>query len=138
VTDSTSSPVPSTVAAGQPTPFNALASTFAAAPTQHPTLPPGYAYFYGGMAPQLQAAYGQTAGVYPTPHPGIVPTAAGATATTQFQKQGYASSYNSYDSLALGQNSSEYGKTNFPSQGGQAKGSNSSTAGHWYGGGTLW
>jgi len=38
------------------------------------------------MAPQLQAAYGQT-GVYPTPHPGIVPTAAGGTATTQFQKQ---------------------------------------------------
>lgn len=65
--------------------FNIIltASTFAAAPTQ---LPPGYAYFYGGMAPQLQAAYGQT-GVYPTPHPGIVPTAAGGTATTQFQKQ---------------------------------------------------
>ena len=60
-----------------------LASTFAAAPTQ---LPPGYAYFYGGMAPQLQAAYGST-GVYPSPHPGIVPTAAGGTATTQFQKQ---------------------------------------------------
>ena len=54
--DSTSSPVPSSVAqqtqqqAQQPTPFNALASTFAAAaPQQHPTLPPGYAYFYGGV-----------------------------------------------------------------------------------------
>jgi hypothetical protein len=133
-TDSTSSPVPSTVAAaGQPTAFNALASTFAAAPTQ---LPPGYAYFYGGMAPQLQAAYGQT-GVYPTPHPGIVPTAAGGTATTQFQKQ-YASSYNNYDSLSIGQNSSDYGKSNFATQAGQGKASNSSTAGHWYGGGTLW
>merc|ERR1719295_2361252 len=51
VSDSTSSPVPTSVAnAGQPTPFNALASTFAAAaPQQHPTLPPGYAYFYGGV-----------------------------------------------------------------------------------------
>ena len=54
--DSTSSPVPSSVAQPtqqqqqQPTPFNALASTFAAAaPQQHPTLPPGYAYFYGGV-----------------------------------------------------------------------------------------
>ena len=53
--DSTSSPVPSSVAQQtqqqqQPTPFNALASTFAAAaPQQHPTLPPGYAYFYGGV-----------------------------------------------------------------------------------------
>lgn len=68
-----------------------LASTFAAAPTQ---LPPGYAYFYGGMpaAPQMPAAYGQT-GVYPAhpAHPGIVPNTAGGTATTQFQKQGYAS-----------------------------------------------
>ena len=140
-TDSTSSPVPSTAATQQPAPFNALgnlASTFAAAPTQHPTLPPGYAYFYGGMAPQLQAAaYGQT-GVYPTAHPGIVPNSAGGTATTQFQKQGYASSYNSYDSLALGQNSSDYGKSNFGSQQAQGK-SNSSTAGHWYGGGgNLW
>lgn len=127
VTDSTSSPVPSTVAAtGQPTPFNALANTFAAAaPTQHPTLPPGYAYFYGGMAPQLQAAYGQT-GVYPTAHPGIVPTAAGGTSTTQFQKQGYGSS-------------TDYGKSNFASQGGQGKGSNSSNTGHWFGGGgNLW
>ena len=63
------------------------ANTFAAAPTQH--LPPGYAYFYGGMTPQLQAAYGGTS-VYP-PHAGIVPTAAGPTATTQFQNKGYGS-----------------------------------------------
>jgi len=132
VTDNTSSPVPSTVATGQPTPFNALANTFAAAPTQH--LPPGYAYFYGGMTPQLQAAYGGTS-VYP-PHPGIVPTAAGPTATTQFQNKGYGSSYNSYDNLNLGQNNSDY-KSNFPSQGaGQTKGTNSS-AGHWYNGG-IW
>ena len=54
-----------------------LANTFAAAPTQH--LPPGYAYFYGGTS------------VYP-PHPGIVPTAAGPTATTQFQNKGYGGS----------------------------------------------
>ena len=70
------------------------ASTFAAAgPTQHPTLPPGYAYFYGGMAPQLQAAYGGVGGtgVYPAAHPGLaVPTASGATASTQFPK-GYGS-----------------------------------------------
>lgn len=138
--DSTSSPVPSTVAA-QPTPFNALASTFAAAgPTQHPTLPPGYAYFYGGMAPQLQAAYGGVGGtgVYPAaPHPGLaVPTASGATATTQFPK-GYASSYNSYE--PLGQNSSDYGKSSYGSQGNQAKGSNSTSGAQWYSGGTgLW
>jgi len=133
VTDSTSSPVPSTVATAQPTPFNALASTFAAAPTQH--LPPGYAYFYGGMTPQLQAAYGGTS-VYP-PHPGIVPTATGPTATTQFQNKGYGSSYNSYDNLNLGQNNSDYAKSNFASQGAaQTKGTNSN-AGHWYNGG-LW
>merc|ERR1712038_1612020 len=116
--DSTSSPVPSSVAqqtqqqAQQPTPFNALASTFAAAaPQQHPTLPPGYAYFYGGvggMGAQL-AAYGQglpAAAGYPATHPGIpAPTVAGPTNTTQFQKQAYGSSYgNSYgDSLSLGQ-----------------------------------
>jgi len=130
--DSTSSPVPTSVATGQPTPFNALASTFAAAPTQH--LPPGYAYFYGGMTPQLQAAYGGTS-VYP-PHPGIVPTAAGPTATTQFQNKGYGSSYNSYDNLNLGQNNSDY-KSNFQSQAAQqSKGTNSNT-GHWYNGG-LW
>jgi hypothetical protein len=43
------------------------------------------------MTPQLQAAYGGTS-VYP-PHPGIVPTAAGPTATTQFQNKGYGSRY---------------------------------------------
>merc|ERR1712038_266635 len=95
--DSTSSPVPSSVAqqtqqqAQQPTPFNALASTFAAAaPQQHPTLPPGYAYFYGGVGgmPGALQAYGGGVGggVYPATHPGIpVPTAAGATNTSQFQ-----------------------------------------------------
>jgi len=122
VSDSTSSPVPSTVAAsGQPTPFNALASTFAAAaPQQHPTLPPGYAYFYGGvggMPGALQAAAyggGVGAGVYPATHPGIpVNTAAGATNTTQFQKQAYGSSYGtSYDSLSLGQSGTGYGQKN--------------------------
>lgn len=132
--DSTSSPVPTSVATGQPTPFNALASTFAAAPTQH--LPPGYAYFYGGMTPQLQAAYGGTSALQYPPHPGIVPTAAGPTATTQFQNKGYGSSYNSYDNLNLGQNNSDY-KSNFQSQGAaQSKGTNSNT-GHWYNGG-LW
>jgi hypothetical protein len=47
------------------------------------------------MAPQLQAAYGGVGGtgVYPAAHPGLaVPTASGATATTQFPK-GYASRY---------------------------------------------
>ena len=119
--DSTSSPVPSSVAQQtqqqqQPTPFNALASTFAAAaPQQHPTLPPGYAYFYGGVGgmgaqlvsyrmildqifhPDMQAAaaYGQglpAAAGYPATHPGIpAPTVAGPTNTTQFQKQAYGS-----------------------------------------------
>merc|ERR1712013_724085 len=124
--DSTSSPVPSSVAqqtqqqAQQPTPFNALASTFAAAaPQQHPTLPPGYAYFYGGvggMGAQL-AAYGQglpAAAGYPATHPGIpAPTVAGPTNTTQFQKQAYGSSAPSYgnsyeDSLSLGQSNTGY------------------------------
>merc|ERR1719470_29520 len=96
VSDSTSSPVPTSVAnAGQPTPFNALASTFAAAaPQQHPTLPPGYAYFYGGVGgmPGALQAYGGGVGggVYPATHPGIpVPTAAGATNTSQFQNKPY-------------------------------------------------
>merc|ERR1719397_329245 len=74
-------------------------------PWQHPTLPPGYAYLYGGvggMGAQLAAAaYGQglpAAAGYPATHPGIpAPTVAGPTNTTQFQKQAYGSSYgNSY------------------------------------------
>merc|ERR1711892_805710 len=129
VSDSTSSPVPTSVAnAGQPTPFNALASTFAAAaPQQHPTLPPGYAYFYGGVGgmPGALQAYGQGVGggVYPATHPGIpVPTAAGATNTSQFQNKPYASSYGtSYDSLNLGQSNSGYGKNNYGSDNKQAK-----------------
>jgi len=142
VSDSTSSPVPSTVAAsGQPTPFNALASTFAAAaPQQHPTLPPGYAYFYGGvggMPGALQAAAyggGVGAGVYPGGHPGIpVNTAAGATNTTQFQKQAYGSSYGtSYDSLSLGQSNSGYGqqqKNNYGQSESQQAKSSSGNAG---------
>merc|ERR1712013_910443 len=135
VSDSTSSPVPTSVAnAGQPTPFNALASTFAAAaPQQHPTLPPGYAYFYGGVGgmPGALQAYG--GGVYPATHPGIpVPTAAGATNTSQFQNKAYgASSYGtSYDSLNLGQSNSGYGKNNYGSDTNQAKsGTSSSNAG---------
>ena len=73
------------------------ASTFAAAaPQQHPTLPPGYAYFYGGVGgmPGALQAYGGGVGggVYPATHPGIpVPTAAGATNTSQFQNKPYAS-----------------------------------------------
>jgi len=136
VSDSTSSPVPSTVGntVGQPTPFN-LASTFTAA--QHPTLPPGYAYFYGGVGgmPGLAQYGGGVAGggVYPPTHPGIaVPTAAGQTSTTQFQnKAAYGSSYGtSYDSLSLGQSSSGYVNKNYGSDNNQAKtGSSNNTAG---------
>merc|ERR1719312_385849 len=75
--DSTSSPVPSTVgnSVGQPTPFNLASSFTAAAAAQHPTLPPGYAYFYGGVGGMPGLQYGQ-GGVYPGTHPGIpVPTA---------------------------------------------------------------
>merc|ERR1712106_303311 len=148
VSDSTSSPVPTSVAnAGQPTPFNALASTFAAAaPQQHPTLPPGYAYFYGGVGgmPGALQAYGQGVGggVYPATHPGIpVPTAAGATNTSQLQNKPYgASSYGtSYDSLNLGQSNSGYGKNNYGSDNNQAKsGTSSSNAGHGYWSSALW
>ena len=38
-------------------------------------------------------------------------------------------SYNNYDSLSIGQNSSDYGKSNFATQAGQGKASNSNTAG---------
>merc|ERR1712106_1075503 len=148
VSDSTSSPVPTSVAnAGQPTPFNALASTFAAAaPQQHPTLPPGYAYFYGGVGgmPGALQAYGQGVGggVYPATHPGIpVPTAAGATNPSQFQNKPYASSSygTSYDSLNLGQSNSGYGKNNYGSDNNQAKsGTSSSNAGHGYWSSALW
>merc|ERR1719322_404678 len=152
--DSTSSPVPSSVAqqtqqqAQQPTPFNALASTFAAAaPQQHPTLPPGYAYFYGGvggMGAQLAAAaYGQglpAAAGYPATHPGIpAPTVAGPTNTTQFQKQAYGSSYgNSYgDSLSLGQSNTGY-KNSYGQSESQGKSNTSgSSAGH-SGGPAYW
>jgi len=151
--DSTSSPVPSSVAQQtqqqqQPTPFNALASTFAAAaPQQHPTLPPGYAYFYGGvggMGAQLAAAaYGQglpAAAGYPATHPGIpAPTVAGPTNTTQFQKQAYGSSYgNSYgDSLSLGQSNTGY-KNSYGQSESQGKSNTSgSSAGH-SGGPAYW
>jgi len=149
--DTTSSPVPSSVAqTQQPTPFNALASTFAAAaPQQHPTLPPGYAYFYGGvggMGAQLAAAYGgglPAAAGYPATHPGIpAPTVAGPTNTTQFQKQAYGSSYgNSYgDSLSLGQSNS-YGKTSYGASADQPKsatGSNNTGHGYWSSTNGLW
>merc|ERR1740129_1796490 len=125
VSDSTSSPVPSTVGntVGQPTPFN-LASTFTAA--QHPTLPPGYAYFYGGVGgmPGLQYGGGVAGGgVYPGQHPGIpVPTAAGPTSTTQFQNTAYGKSYGtSYDSLSLGQSNSGYVKNNYANDSSQGK-----------------
>ena len=78
--------------------FFPSASTFAAAaPQQHPTLPPGYAYFYGGVGgmPGALQAYGGGVGggVYPATHPGIpVPTAAGATNTSQFQNKAYGAS----------------------------------------------
>merc|ERR1719394_1475660 len=148
--DSTSSPVPSSVAqqtqqqAQQPTPFNALASTFAAAaPQQHPTLPPGYAYFYGGVggmagAQLAAAAYGgglQAGGVagYPATHPGIpAPTVAGPTSSTQFQNKAYGSSYGtSYgESLSGLQQSTGYSKNSYGQSDSQAKSGNSSkTAG---------
>ena len=112
--DSTSSPVPSSVGntVGQQPAFNLgelelswhyfkpiltllllSASTFTAAAAQHPTLPPGYAYFYGGVGgmPGLQYGGGVAGGgVYPGQHPGIpVPTAAGPTSTSQFQNTAY-------------------------------------------------
>jgi hypothetical protein len=91
--------------------------------------------------PSALQAYGSVggAGVYPTAHPGIpVPTAAGATTTTQFQNKAYSSGYTSYDSL--GQTSSDYGKSNYGSQASQAakSGSNSSSAGHHYWSNALW
>lgn len=143
--DSTSSPVPSTVGntVGQQPAFN-LASTFTAAAAQHPTLPPGYAYFYGGVGgmPGLQYGGGVAGGgVYPGQHPGIpVPTAAGPTSTSQFQnKAAYGNSYGtSYDSLgqSLGQSSSGYVKNNYANDSSQGKagGSSNNTAagtGYW-------
>merc|ERR1719270_2005081 len=140
--DSTSSPVPSSVGntVGQPAPFN-LASTFTAAAAQHPTLPPGYAYFYGGVGgmPGLQYGGGVAGGgVYPGTHPGIpVPTAAGPTSTSQFQnKAAYGSSYGtSYDSLSLGQSNSGYAVNNkygSDTNQGKAGGSSNNTAGTGY------
>ena len=102
--------------------------------------------------PGALQAYGQGVGggVYPATHPGIpVPTAAGATNTSQFQNKPYASrlvqlqgymicsitalllSYGtSYDSLNLGQSNSGYGKNNYGSDNNQAKsGSSTSNAG---------
>merc|ERR1712223_363707 len=112
--DSTSSPIPNAdnpnnqtgnlqQAAGLNFATNAFAAQQAAA------LPPGYAYFYGGQIPNLQAAYGATAaGVYPGA-PMALPTAAGGTATTQFQKSAYGTSYGSgYDSLGQGQGKQDF------------------------------
>ena len=124
-----------TVSSAECLDIHCSASTFTAA--QHPTLPPGYAYFYGGVGgmPGLAQYGGGVAGggVYPPTHPGIaVPTAAGQTSTTQFQnKAAYGSSYGtSYDSLSLGQSSSGYVNKNYGSDNNQAKtGSSNNTAG---------
>merc|ERR1712012_53178 len=137
--DSTSSPVPSSVGntVGQQPAFN-LASTFTAAAAQHPTLPPGYAYFYGGVGgmPGLQYGGGVAGGgVYPGPHTGIpVPTAAGNTSTSQqFQNKPYGSSYGTtYDSLSLGQSSSGYVNNKYGSDSNQGKaGSSAGGGGYW-------
>lgn len=94
-TDSNSSPIPSTglqssqsqqqqqqqQAAAQQASFN-LAASSAFAAQQH--MPPGYAYFYGGV-PSLQAYGAATAA---TGYPGAltVPTAGGGSSNSQFQK----------------------------------------------------
>ena len=110
--DSTSSPIPNASNPNnqqtgnlQQAGLNFATNAFAA---QQAALPPGYAYFYG-QVPNLQAAYGATAaGVYPGT-PMAVPTAAGGTATTQFQKSAYGTSYGSgYDSLGQGQGKQDF------------------------------
>ena len=84
--DSTSSPSNPNNQSGnlQQAGLNFATNAFAA---QQAALPPGYAYFYG-QVPNLQAYGAQAAGVYPGA-PMAVPTAAGGTATTQFQKSAY-------------------------------------------------
>merc|ERR1712038_446260 len=96
--DSTSSPIPNASNPNnqqtgnlQQAGLNFATNAFAA---QQAALPPGYAYFYG-QVPNLQAAYGATA--------------AGGTATTQFQKSAYGTSYGSgYDSLGQGQGKQDF------------------------------
>ena len=94
-TDTTSSPVPSAGSLQQQQQqqqqqqtfnLNAFAAQGQAAAAA--TLPPGYAYFYSKM-PGL-AGYGAAPpGAYPAM--AAVPTAAGGTATTQFQQKNYQS-----------------------------------------------
>merc|ERR1712038_749278 len=96
--DSTSSPIPNASNPNnqqtgnlQQAGLNFATNAFAA---QQAALPPGYAYFYG-QVPNLQAAYGATA--------------AGGTATPQFQKSAYGTSYGSgYDSLGQGQGKQDF------------------------------
>jgi len=151
--DSTSSPIPNAnnpnnqtgnlqQAAGLNFATNAFAAQQAAA------LPPGYAYFYGGQIPNLQAAYGATAaGVYPGA-PMAVPTAAGGTATTQFQKSAYGTSYGSgYDNLGQGQPGSKQDFNSYSATGNGTTGKSSGVQGssgtggpgkgHQYWGGSL-
>ena len=96
-TDSNSSPIPSTglqsgqsqqqQAAAQQASFN-LAASNAFAAQQH--MPPGYAYFYGGV-PNLQAYGAATAAATGYPGALTVPTAGGGSSNSQFQKTyGYA------------------------------------------------
>ncbi|XP_059082226.1 LOW QUALITY PROTEIN: protein lingerer-like [Tigriopus californicus] len=129
--DSTSSPIPSTlqsavasqsaaVAAAaqqqQQQSFSLATNAFA----QSQTLPPGYAYFYGQM-PGMQP-YGS--GMYP---PNAAALAGVPTTTTQFQQKGFGSNY-SYDALGQGNKdfSNAYGGGN-PSGG---KGGNSGSGGN--------
>lgn len=101
--DNNASPVPST-----------LSQQNATQPHQQPmlnptALPPGYAYFYGGMMPG-SFQYG-TPAIYPMPP---ATNAHGSTSSTQYPKPGsYGSGYGSgYDGLAQNQ---DYSKTGYVS-----------------------
>merc|ERR1719400_1618798 len=147
--DSTSSPIPNASNPNnqqtgnlQQAGLNFATNAFAA---QQAALPPGYAYFYG-QVPNLQAAYGATAaGVYPGA-PMAVPTAAGGTATTQFQKSAYGTSYGSgYDNLGQGQPGSKQDFNSYSATGNGTTGKSSGVQGssgtggpgHQYWGGSL-
>jgi len=155
-TDSNSSPIPSTglqsgqsqqqqqqqqqqQAAAQQASFN-LAASNAFAAQQH--MPPGYAYFYGGV-PNLQAYGAATAA---TGYPGAltVPTAGGGSSTSQFQKTyGYSSGYDNLGQAGNKDFSSSYSAGNAAGKSSAGGSQAPNPAGHQYWGnsplaGQLW
>jgi len=97
---------------------------------QQAVLPPGYAYFYGQIPNQIQAAYGAGAasGLYPATAMAVPPATGGNNSSF---KQNYSTqSYGSgYDTSGLGQGNKDFGASSYQTASNQATGKSSGATG---------